>query len=168
MIKQNIRYILLFLFSVLVQTLIFDRISLSNYITAYVYMLFILLLPINSNRYVVLSLAFLLGICVDIFNSTQGIHASAAVLLAYLRPYILQLFASRDGYDINKPPSVRNYGFVWFIKYVGVLILLHHIYLFYIEIFSFSHFFLTLLRAIVSSVVSLFFVVLGHFIFVKN
>ncbi len=168
MIKQNIRYILLFLFSVLVQTLIFDRISLSNYITAYVYILFILLLPINSNRYVVLSLAFLLGICVDIFNSTQGIHASAAVLLAYLRPYILQLFASRDGYDINKPPSVRNYGFVWFIKYVGVLILLHHIYLFYIEIFSFSHFFLTLLRAIVSSIVSLFFVVLGHFIFVKN
>ncbi len=168
MIKQNLRYILLFVFSVLIQTLIFDRICLSNYITAYIYVLFILLLPINSNRYLVLSYAFLLGICVDIFNSTQGLHASSAVLLAYLRPYFLQFFAPRDDYDLNKAPSIRNYGFSWFVKYAGILILIHHLFLFYIEILSFSDFFTTLFRVVLSSVVSLFFVVISHFLFVRD
>ncbi|PLX09415.1 MAG: rod shape-determining protein MreD [Marinilabiliales bacterium] len=168
MIKQNLRYILLFIFSVLIQTLIFDRIYLSGYVTVLVYVMFTLLLPINTNRYLVLTYAFILGLCVDIFNSTQGIHASASVLLAFLRPYILNLFAPRDDYDINKVPAIRNYGFIWFIKYIGILIFIHHLYVFYLEYFSFANFFFTLLRVVISTVVSMFFVTLGHFLFVRE
>ena len=168
MIKHNLRNILLFIFSVLIQALVFDRIYISGYITVLGYVLFSLLLPVNTNRYLVMLLAFFLGLSVDIFNSTQGIHASASVLLAYLRPYVLHFFAPRDDYDINKTPGVRSYGFIWFIKYIGVLIFIHHFYVFYLEIFSISNFFLTFLRIIVSTLVSMFFVTLGHFLFVRE
>ncbi len=168
MIRQNLRYILLFIFSVFLQTLIFDRICLSNYVTSYIYIIFILLLPVNINKYSALIYALLLGLCIDIFNSTQGINAAASVLLAYLRPYVLQFFKPHDEYDDNKSPSVKKYGFFWFLKYAGILIFVHHLFLFYIEILSFSHFFFTLVKVILSSLVSLFFVVLGHFIFSKD
>ncbi|MDD2634508.1 MAG: rod shape-determining protein MreD [Bacteroidales bacterium] len=168
MIKQNIRYILLFLISVLVQTLIFDRIYITNYFSISIYFLFILLLPVNANKYTVMALAFLLGLCVDVFNSTQGLHAAASVLLAYLRPFVLQFFAPRDDYEPNKDLSIRNYGLLWFLKYAGILIFTHHLFLFYLEIFSFSFFFFTLLRVVLSSIISLFFVSLGHFLFVRD
>ena len=168
MIKKNIRYILLFIFSVLVQTLIFDRIYISSYVTCYMYLLFLILLPVHTNKYTVLALSFLLGLSVDIFNSTQGLHAASSVLFAYLRPFILNAFAPRDDYEPNKELSIKNYGLAWFLKYAGSLILIHHIFLFYLDIFSFSHFFLTLLRIALSSVISLFFVTLGHFLFVRE
>ncbi|MDD2385159.1 MAG: rod shape-determining protein MreD [Bacteroidales bacterium] len=168
MIKQNIRYIILFLVSVLVQTLIFDRIYITSYFSVYVYFLFILLLPVNANKYTVMALAFLLGLSVDIFNSTQGLHAAATVLLAYLRPFALRFFSPRDDYEPNKDLSVRNYGLIWFLKYAGVLIFTHHLFLFYLELFSFSFFFFTLLRVVLSSIISLFFVSLGHFLFVRE
>jgi hypothetical protein len=131
-------------------------------------MLFILLLPVDTNKYIVLVYAFFLGLSVDVFNSTQGIHASAIVLLAFIRPYVLRFFAPRDDYDDNKCPSVKNYGLIWFLKYAGSLILIHHFYLFFIEFFSFAHFFQTLLRIFLSSAISLFFVTLSHFLFVRE
>lgn len=168
MIKQNLRYILLFIFCALIQSLIFDQIYISSLVTVQIYVLFILLLPIEINKYINLLLAFLLGLVVDIFNSTQGVHASSLVLMAYLRPYVLNLFAPRDDYEVAKAPSVGNYGFSWFIKYAFFLILIHHLFLFYIEVFSFSNFFLTLIRVIISSVISLIFVTLAHFLFVRE
>lgn len=168
MIKQNIKYILLFIFSVLIQTLIFDRIYISSIFTCYMYVLFILLLPVNANKYTVMFLGLILGLSVDIFNSTQGLHAASTVLFAYLRPYILHIYAPRDDYEPNRELSIKNYGLSWFLKYAGSLILIHHFFLFYLDIFSFSHFFFTLLRIALSSVISLFFVTLGHFLFVRE
>lgn len=168
MIKTNLRYILLFVFSVLAQALLFDRIYLSNYVNVFIYVLFILVMPINMNKFLLMAIAFFLGLSIDIFNSTQGLHASAAVLLAFLRPYVLGLYAPRDEYDINKAPGIKNYGLSWFLKYSLTLILAHHLFLFYIEIFNFSHFFFTLGKALISSVFSLFFVILGHLLFARE
>ncbi|MDD4150636.1 MAG: hypothetical protein PHE33_11485 [Bacteroidales bacterium] len=115
-----------------------------------------------------MALAFLLGLSVDIFNSTQGLHAAAAVLIAYLRPYVLRVFSPRDDYEPTKDLSVRNYGWFWFIKYAAILIFIHHLFLFYLEIFSFSFFFFTLLRVVLSTLISLIIVSLGHFLFVRE
>ncbi len=168
MIRRNIKYIILFIFCVLIQTLIFDRMYIGGYVSVNIYVMFILLLPINTNRYLGLLFAFLLGLCIDIFNSTQGINASALVLMAFLRPYVLQIYAPREDYDINKIPAIKNYGFSWFVKYTGTLILFHHTYLFYLEVFSLSNFFFTLFRVIISVIISMFFIILGHFFFVKE
>jgi len=168
MSKTNVKYILLFIFAVLCQTLIFDRLYFTNYINIYIYIVFIFLLPIETNKFLVLFLALILGLSIDVFNSTPGIHASATVLIAYLRPAILRLYAPRDGYEPNKFPSIKNHGLNWFIKYSISLILIHHVLLFFVDAYGFSHFFLTLFRILVSSVFSLIFIIIGHLLIMKE
>ncbi|HOZ29931.1 MAG TPA: hypothetical protein PLL66_03350 [Bacteroidales bacterium] len=168
MSKTNIKYILLFIFAVLCQTLIFDRLYFTNYINIYIYILFLLLLPIETNKFLVLLLSLILGLSIDTFNSTPGIHASATVLIGFLRPSIFRLYAPRDGYEPNKFPSIKNNGFYWFLKYSISLILIHHILLFFVDAYGFSHFFLTLFRILISSVFSLIFIIIGHLLILRE
>jgi hypothetical protein len=123
------------------------------------------MLPIEMNKYLVLFLGFILGFSVDLFNSTPGLNASATVLVCYLRPFVLNVFSPRDGYESNKTPSVKSYGLYWFIRYSLVIILIHHTFLFFLEVFSFTHFFYTVIKIILSSVSTLIFVFLGHLLF---
>lgn len=168
MIRNNLRYILLFILSVLLQTLLFDRIYFTGYINVFIYILFILLLPTEANKFMVLFLAFLLGFSIDIFNSTPGIHASATVLAAYMRPLFLRIYSPRDGYDSNKAPGIKNNGLFWFIKYSISMILVHHFFLFFIEAFTFNSFFITLTKVILSSIFSLIFVIFGHLLLMRE
>jgi rod shape-determining protein MreD len=116
MIRNNLRYILLFVLSVLIQTLLFDRVYFTGYINVFVYILFILLLPAETNKSLVMFLGFMIGFSVDIANSTPGLHAAATVLLCFVRPFFLRIYSPRDGYDSNKFPSIKNNGLVWFLK----------------------------------------------------
>ena len=168
MISKNIRYVFIFVFSVLVQVLVFDKIYLSGYFNAFIYVMLILLLPIEINKYFLLFIAFILGLSVDIFNSTPGLHASASVIMAYSRHYVLQVYSPREGYETNKSPGIKSYGLSWFIKYALSLILIHHIFLFFVDAFSFYLFFNTLIKSLLSAIISLFFVILGHLLLMKD
>ena len=95
-------YILLFLVSVLVQVLIMNNMQFSRFVNPYFYVLFILLLPINFPRYLLLILGFVLGITIDVFSNTPGIHASSAVFMAFLRPYVINA-SNVDEQDHKKP-----------------------------------------------------------------
>ncbi len=168
MIRNNLRYILLFVLSVLIQTLIFDHIYFTGYVNVFIYLLFIILLPVEANKFFVLILAFLLGISVDIFNSTPGVHAAATVFTAFLRPVILQLYSPREGYDMNKLPGIKNNGLVWFLKYSISIILVHHISLFFLDAYGFTAFFTTIGKIVVSSIFSLLFIVIGHLLLMRD
>ncbi|MBN2349252.1 MAG: rod shape-determining protein MreD [Bacteroidales bacterium] len=164
MIKVFPRNILRFLVLVLIQVLIFNNIQFSGYINPYVYLLFILLLPFETPGWLLLLSAFLLGFTVDIFSETLGMHTIATVFMAFIRPYVLQILAPRDGYESGTYPRIYYYGFLWFLKYTVILILAHHFVLFYLEIFRFSDFFRTFLRVILSSSFSVFFIVMSQYI----
>lgn len=142
--------------------------QLSGFLNPYVYVLFVLMLPMKTPRWVMLVSAFLLGLSVDLFADTLGFHAFATTLLAFVRPNIIASFTSRDDYGKGPVPSLSAYGLQWFLRYAGVAILIHHFTLFYMEAFTFHGFFFTLLRIILSSVFTLIFVVLAQFLFYKE
>lgn len=157
--KNIIRFVIL----VLVQILIFNNIEIGGYINPYVYILFILLLPFETPAWVTLSLGFILGLIIDIFSETLGMHTAATVLISFIRPYVLSSFAPRDGYETRTLPRVFYYGLPWFIKYTIIMVLVHHLVLFYIEIFRFQDFFAILLRVILSTIFSSALVILSQF-----
>jgi rod shape-determining protein MreD len=165
MIKGVARYILLFVVIVLVQVLVLNNIQLSGFINPYLYVLFLLLLPFETPNWFQLFLGFFLGLTIDIFSGTIGIHTSATVFLAYLRPHILNLMAPREGYETGTLPRIYYYGFRWFLQYTVILVLAHHIFLFFMEAFRFSDFFTTLLRALVSAFFSILLILISQFIF---
>ena len=163
MIKLLPRNIIRFIVLVLVQVLIISNIQISGFIVPYFYILFILLMPFETPKWVLLVSAFALGLMVDLFTQTPGMHAAASVFMAFLRPYILEMSAPRDGYETSTFPRLHYYGFQWFLRYTVILVLAHHFILFYIEVFRFSEFFSTFLRVLLSSLFSVILIMLSQY-----
>jgi len=168
MIKDFGKYIIMFVALVLVQVLILNNIQVSGLINPYIYILFILLLPFTIPGYLLLGLSFLLGISIDIFNNTPGIHAGATVLLGFLRPGIAQLISSREIIEKGNTPNMTQLGFASFLKYIVISVLAHHLFLFYAEAFSFGGFFETFVRYVLSSIFSILIILGSQFIVFKN
>ena len=84
---------------VLLQVLIVKNINLGRYFIFFPYILFIVLLPFNTPKPLTLILAFILGLSIDMFYDTQGMHAAACITMAFVRSFVLELFAPREGYD---------------------------------------------------------------------
>lgn len=163
MIKLFTRNIIRFLILVLVQILILNNIQVSGFIVPYFYILFILLMPFETPGWLLLFTAFALGMSVDLFMHTPGMHATATVFMAALRPYVLQVNAPRDGYETGTFPRLFYYGFRWFLKYTVILVFAHHFVLFYIEVFRVTEFFSTLLRVLLSSLFSVILIILSQY-----
>jgi hypothetical protein len=126
------------------------------------------MLPFETPKGVLLLSSFFLGLTIDMFDDTAGMHAAASVFMAFSRPAVLKLFSPRDGYEVDTKPTMEYLGASWFISYSSILIFLHHFVLFYIEIFSFSEFFSTLLKVIISSVFTLILVVISQYFFYRK
>ncbi len=165
--RLGIKYFLMFIVLVAVQVLFLNQIQFSGFINPYIYILFIMLLPLNSPRYAVLLLAFAIGLAVDVFSNSLGMHTAAAVFIAYLRPIIIRAITNREE-ELSDYPSLAKTGFAWFTTYTTIMVLIHHIVLFYIEVFSFQNFFSTLYRVFLSSIFSIFVIVLSQFIIFRD
>lgn len=165
MLNEIIRNIVRFAILVGIQVLVIKNIELGRFINPFIYVLFIIGLPFETPKWLLLFSAFAMGITVDLFYDTAGMHAAACVFIAYLRPGLLKLFSPRDGYEFGTQPTIQYLGIPWFLSYSGILILLHHLVLFYIEVFRFSEFFSTFFRVIVSSVFTVLLVVISQYLF---
>lgn len=165
MLNEIIRNIVRLLLLVMVQVLIIKNIELGRFINPFIYVLFIIVLPFETPKWVLLVCGFIMGITIDAFYDTAGMHAAACVFMAYIRPGILKLFSPRDGYEFGTQPTVQYLGVPWFLSYSGILIFLHHLVLFYLEIFRFSEFFSTFFRVIVSTIFTVLLVVVTQYLF---
>ena len=163
MINSVLRFCLIFDLLILLQVLLFNNIEFSGYVNPYVYVMFILLLPIEIPSWLLLLLSFGTGLIIDFFSGSPGMHTSATVLIGFVRPYVLRLVSPRDGYESGSDPSMLAYGFRWFATYTLLMVLIHHTALFYLEVFRFADFFRTLLRVILSTLFSTGFILLIEF-----
>ncbi|MBD78799.1 MAG: rod shape-determining protein MreD [Crocinitomicaceae bacterium] len=155
-------------FFVLLQGLILNNVDLFGFVTPYLYVLVILLFPIEANPSLVLGLSFMLGMGVDMFSHTWGMHASASVFLAFARPYLLSLMAPRDGFPSGTPPDMSHMGINWFLVYALIMITCHHLFLFFVEVFRVSEFFYTLGRALASVAFTYLLVLIAQFLTFKQ
>lgn len=149
---------------VLVQVLLLNHIQISGFINPYLYVLFILILPFNTPKYLLLLIGFFMGLSIDIFSNTIGIHASATTFLAFVRPFVINLISGRDILESNTAPRISELGLNWFLRYAVVLVLIHHFFLFYVEVFTLHGFIFTFLRALLSSFFTVILVILSQYI----
>jgi rod shape-determining protein MreD len=164
MINSVLRFSLIFVLLVLLQVLLFNNIEFSGYVNPYIYIMFILLLPFEIPSWLLLIISFFTGLIIDFFCSSPGMHTSATVAAGFIRPYVLRLISPRDGYEAGSDPSMKIYGFTWFLLYTLIIVFIHHLVLFYIEVFRFTEFFRTLLRVLLSSFFSISFILLFEYV----
>ena len=153
MSTRILKYLFQIVLLVLIQVLFLKNIPFLGFATPYIYILFILTFPLKFPRTLFLIIAFALGASVDIFLDTLGLHIFSTVLIAFLRPYILNLFVAKDN-SAYFCPNVRNIGLTPFIKYTIVMIFIHHTVLFSLEAFSFAHFWVALLKVLLNAIFS--------------
>lgn len=157
-IKNSLRFILL----ILAQVLIFNHINFLGFINPYPYVLFILLFPIGDNKALLIGLSFFLGITLDMFSNSGGMHAAASLVMAYSRPWVLRsVFGVAYEYNTIR---ISNISFTERFIYVTILILIHHFVLFLLETFNVSDilyiFKKTLFSGIFTVILSLIFITL--------
>jgi len=160
MINSILRYGLIFILLIMAQVLVFNNIQFSGYVNPYVYIMFILLLPVDIPAWLLLLLSFATGLIIDFFSGTPGMHTSATLTAGFVRPYVLRLISPREGYETSSDPSMLTYGFKWFFSYTFLIVTIHHTALFFIEVFRFTEFFSTIWRVILSSIFSITFILL--------
>ncbi|WP_295773314.1 rod shape-determining protein MreD [uncultured Mucilaginibacter sp.] len=157
-----------FLVLVLVQVFLLKNVALYNLSVPYLYILFIMLLPFETPNVLLFFLSFALGLTIDAFYDTPGLHAAACVLMAFVRVLFISITVQKEGFDNEPEPTLGNMGFRWFFTYSSLLILFHHFFLFNLEVFSLSEIQYTLLRFLSSTVFTLFLVLISSFLFYRR
>ncbi|MFI5133324.1 MAG: rod shape-determining protein MreD [Chitinophagales bacterium] len=152
-VKNTIRFILF----ILVQVYVLNKIpQLHRFVSPYLYYLFILWLPFNISRFWLLVIGFITGLSLDYFMMTPGLHAAACVLIAYFRPYVINLLMPKDISEFNfREPSPKAMGWTPFAVYVLILTLLHHGYMVFLEWLDFGSFLGFIIKVIATSGISM-------------
>ncbi len=158
---QIIRFVVLVLF----QVLVINHIRLGGYVHPYIYLIFILLLPFSTPKWQLLVLGFVLGLTIDLFTGTPGLHAGATTLLAFCRPAIIRLVSGNQKFENIQEPNLGQLDGMWFFRYVLCLVFIHHFALFFLESFSFRLIGQVLLRILLSVPVSIFLIMMILYIF---
>lgn len=165
MIRVFIINIFRFFILVLFQVLFLKNFSLYNLAIPWFYILFILLLPLQTSNFLLFLLSFLLGLSVDMFSNSAGLHAAACTALAFCRILVIRIITPRDGYETAIEPGIRSMGLRWFLMYSSLLVLAHHLVLFNLEVFRLSEFLLSSAKAVSSAIFTLFLIILSQYLF---
>ncbi|WP_338646394.1 rod shape-determining protein MreD [Flavobacterium sp. KS-LB2] len=139
-----------FILLLAVQIIIFNNMNFLGYISPFPYLLFIILYPVNGNKSGLVLASFLLGLIMDMFSNSGGIHATACLVLAYFRPFIFK-FAFGLSYEyqtikLNDVLTPERFSFILLSVFI------HHFTLFVLEAFQFSFIFDILIRILLSTV----------------
>lgn len=148
---QNVfKLLLLFVMLVVLQVFVFNNLDFLGVVNAYPYILLLLTMPFGMSTKLLMFVALFLGLSVDVLCNTPGMHASACVLLAFMRRQVLRWIAIRNEYKAGDLPTLQSYDIEWYAKYMLVLVTAHHFLLFMVEQIDSFLFWPTLLRMVSS------------------
>lgn len=144
-----------------IQIVVFDRFTLS----VLIYPAVVVFLPVELRRSAVVLIAFFLGLFIDSFYDSPGVHTAALVLTGFFRGTILRLIEPRQGYRNNVAISPKAYGLSWFLYYLGVLLFVHIFTYFSLDAFTFVYIVKILVNTLMSFIVSYLIITLYKMIF---
>ena len=168
MTRDLISYFIRFSLLIIVQIFLLNNVQFSGLLNPYLYVYFLIVLPVDFSPNIGLFVAFAMGIIIDMFSQTMGMHTISAVFLAYARPYILRYMAPRDGYEFSRNVSIKQMGWLWFLTFSGLMVFLHHFVLFFTESFRMSGLGYTMLKAVGSSLLTLTLIIIVQLLFTRS
>ena len=154
--KQIGHYILV----MVLQVLLFDQLQLWGACHPYIYLLCLLMMPITLPPIADMLIGGIIGLIMDMFCNSLGVHTASCILIMFLRPYLLGVILN-DKDRLNEQVSLRSIGMEAFIKYVVIMVVVHHLTVFSLAAWSWYHIGFVLLETAVSSAITIF-VIIGY------
>ena len=166
LVKNTVRFATF----IAVQVFVLHKIPpLHQYVVPYLYFLYVLWLPFKMNRSLTMFIAFLFGLTLDYFLLTPGLHAAACVLIAYIRPFLINLLISQEGADTNyASPSITSMGWAPYATYVFILTVLHNGYMVLLEWLQFGNFLYFIGKVFATTAVSLLLILITELLFFRK
>lgn len=161
-------HIIRFLVLMAIQIVLLNNIRLFGYFNPYLYLVFLLLLPVHIQGWLAMIIGFVCGLVLDFFTGTLGLHAASCTLACAVRPILIDMFHNRKELKKGLLPEIGWFGIRQYILFSFLFVLIHHVTLFYLDAFSFHHFFRTFLMALINTVITTTAVVLYQLIFHGN
>lgn len=162
--KAGIWQLFSFFIYLALQVMLMKNLVLFHTAFCFIYIAFILFLPIETNTLLLMALGFILGLLVDTFYDSLGLHTSALVLVGFVRNFWLMRIAPQGGYDAGEGPTLAANGIQWFLVYTFPLLFVHHFSLFFIEAGGFGLFGHTLLKVFFSTIFTLISILLLQYL----
>ena len=159
-----IKLVLTFVIYLVLQLLVIRNFVFFDVAFCFVYIACILLIPDEIDPIWVILISFLIGLLVDIFYNTAGVHASACVMIGYLRSYIIKFLFPTKGVESDITISLKEMGGERFIRYVAILTIIHHSLLFFVEAGGFQFFLITVLKIICSVIFTMFLIIILQYV----
>lgn len=166
MLRNSVRFVV---FILIQEFVLFQIHPLHRFVVPYVYFLYVLWLPFSMGRAGIMLVSFLFGLTLDYFTQTPGLHAAACVLIAYLRPFVVNILLPQEGAEQNyKSPSPVSMGWAPYFLYVVVLTLVHNIYLVLLEWLQFGSFLYFLGKVLATSGISIMLILIAELLFFRK
>lgn len=166
--KNFILSILGFFLYFAVQVFVLKNVVLFGTAFSFLYVIYILIFPLEIKTIPLMILSFLLGLSIDIFYDTLGMHTASLVLVAFVRKSWLNVHTPTGGFDDNTQPTVLNMGFGWFITYALPLIIIHHLTFFFIDYLGTDFYLPVIIKAFSSAVFTFMLGIIAQMLFYKK
>lgn len=162
-----LKNIIRFVFFILFQVYILNQVPpLHRFVVPYIYFLYILWLPFSLNRFWLLVISFVFGLSLDYFTGIYGLHAAPCVLIAFIRPSLLNLLIPQETTELSYlEPGSKSMGWAPYTLYAGILSFVHHFYLVLIEWLQFGNFVYFLGKVGATTAVSLLMILIAEMLF---
>ena len=165
MTRSNIIQAIAFFVYLFFQVIILKNAVLFHTAFCFLYVAYLLLLPVETNPLFLMATAFVMGVFIDMFYDSLGLHALSCVLIMYLRNVWLARLTPQGGYDNSAVPAVAASGLQWFLTYSIPMVLLHHSVLFFTEAGGFQYFWFTLWKVLCSTVYTTIVILIVQYLF---
>ena len=166
LVKNTLRFFVFILIQVFV---LFQVNPLHQFVVPYLYFLYILWLPFNTPRMTLTMIGFLFGLTLDYFTKTPGLHAAPCILIAYLRPFLVNILIRQEGSEQNyRSPSVTSMGFAPYATYVFILTVIHNGYLVFLEWLQFGSFLYFIGKVLATTGISLLLIFMTELLFYRK
>lgn len=164
-LNSVVRFILLAILQIFLLKQISWGFGEKDYLFVFLYPLFIFLLPLQLPRTLLILFAFLMGLTIDLFYESLGLHAAAATFSGFIRPAVLRLVQPKEQYNIKAHPTADSLGWEWFVRYAAYGLFIHLGVFFCIQAFTFVYWDEILLKTLFSFPASLFAMLFTAFVF---
>ncbi len=149
----------------LMQLLLFDRIAIDPHITPIIFSAFVIVLPMQMNRFLLLLASGLMGVVIDWFSGTAGLCTIMMLAMGYIRPYIMQISITHEARSATTIPSVWSLGWHSMIKYTLFMNILCCALLFFIESLNIDIWLFLTIKSVASGLISTFIAILVSMLF---
>ncbi|MFV0365200.1 MAG: rod shape-determining protein MreD [Mangrovibacterium sp.] len=164
MMNKLPKIILLPLFIMVVQVLLFSHIHMAGMAVPFFFIIIIMMMPYDTSPYLLMLTGFSLGLIVDLFMNTIGLNAAATTFLAFIRPSIIRAISRKDYSELCPYPNVHITGFAWFSTYSLLCCFFHEAFLYTVEAFSFANYTQTIIRIITGTLFSAILIIITEYI----